>query len=198
MDMIWKNIKQIAENNNGYIMTSQVEDAGISRPMLKKYRDNGYLHMVRKGLYIMDGEIIDEYRLLQAQRKDIVFSYGTALYLWGLTDRIPHYIDVTLPRGANCTRLKKDNPEIRFHYVSKEVYGLGITETLSPQGNTVKVYDKERCICDIVRDRGKMDKQIFTQAIKEYFNTKPNLRKLIKYSKNFGIEDTIRIYTEVL
>lgn len=43
-----------------------------------------------------------------------------------------------------------------------------------------------------------MDKQIFTQAIKEYFNTKPNLRKLIKYSKNFGIEDTIRIYTEVL
>ncbi len=33
MDIMWENIKQIAEKNHGYVKTSQIEAAGISRPM---------------------------------------------------------------------------------------------------------------------------------------------------------------------
>ena len=40
--------------------------------------------------------------------------------------------------------------------------------------------------------------QLYTQAIKDYFKTKPNNRKLLKYGKLFGIEDKIRTYMEVL
>lgn len=198
MDMIWETIKQIAEENHGYIRTSQVEDAGISRTILKRYKDNRNLYCVRKGLYVLSGETIDEYMLLQVQKKEAIFSYRTALYLWGLTDRTPHYIDVTLPRGSNCSRLKRDNPDVRFHYVNKEIYQLGISKALSPHGNMIKTYDRERCICDIVRDKENLDIQLFTQAVKDYFRTKPNLRKLIKYSKQFGIEKIVRTYVEVL
>lgn len=86
MDLIWENIKQIAEDNHGLIKTSQVELAGISRPMLKKYKDKGNLQCVRKGLYALTDTIVDEYLLIQVQKEDAVFSYGTALYLWGLSD----------------------------------------------------------------------------------------------------------------
>ena len=107
-------------------------------------------------------------------------------------------MDVTVPRGANCSRLKRDNPHIRFHYVNESVYDLGVCEMNSPQGNKIKVYDKERCICDIIRNKELMDLQIFSQAIKEYFKSKPNLRRLIKYSKRFDIEESVRTYMEVL
>lgn len=40
-----------------------------------------------------------------------------------------------------------------------------------------------------------MDMQLYTQAIKEYFRTGANSRKL-KYGKQFGIENLIRIYTD--
>ena len=40
--------------------------------------------------------------------------------------------------------------------------------------------------------------QLYTQAIKDYFKTKPNNRKLLKYGKLFGVEDKIRTYMEVL
>ena len=44
----------------------------------------------------------------------------------------------------------------------------------------------------------QMDMQLYTQDIKDYFRSKPNNRKLLKYGKVFGIEEKIRIYMEVL
>lgn len=198
MDMIWEQIKALAENGDGIIRTAQVEAAGISRPMLKKYMDAGQLERVRKGLYTLRDGLADEYSLLQTQCSKAVYSYGTALFLWGMSDRTPHLIDITVPHGTNLSRLRRDNPGLRCHYVQKEFYELGIAETVSPQGGSVRLYDKERCICDLIRDKDQMELQLFTQAIKDYFKGKTNPRKLLKYGKLFGIEDKIRIYMEVL
>ena len=94
--------------------------------------------------------------------------------------------------------MKRGNSNLRCHYVQQEIYELGISETTSPQGATVRLYDKERCICDLIRDKEQMDMQLYSQAIKDYFKSKPNNRKLLKYGKVFGIEDKIRTYMEVL
>lgn len=198
MDQIWLRIKEVAEANNGLIKTSQVEELNISRPMLRKYVDAGKLERIRKGLYTLTDDITDEYALLQSRSKWAIFSYGTALYLWGLSDRTPHVYDITLPRGANVSLLKRDNPNLRCHHVGREIYEIGITETVSPQGATVRLYDKERCICDLIRNKDQMDMQLYSQAIKDYFKSKPNNRKLLKYGKLFGIEEKIRTYMEVL
>lgn len=198
MDAIWNKMKIVADTNDGYIKTSDVEAAGISRPMIKKYLDAGKLEQVRKGLYVLSDGFFDEFALLQVQRTKAIYSYGTALFLWGLSDRTPHIFDITLPRGTNVSRLKKDNINLRCHYVDKELYEIGITETVSPQGARVKLYDKERCICDLIRNKDQVDIQIYTQAIKCYFKSNPDSRKLLKYGKVFGIVDKIRTYMEVL
>lgn len=80
MDKIWESIKSIAEDNNGFLKTGQIEEMGISRPVLRKYVDEGKLEQVRKGLYILSEGLADEYALLQAQSAKAVFSYGTALF----------------------------------------------------------------------------------------------------------------------
>ena len=198
MDQIWERIQAVAEKNNGFIKTAQVEQLGISRPMLRKYTEAGKLEQVCKGLYILASDMADEYALLQARSKFAVFSYGTALFLWGLSDRTPHTYDITVPRGTNISLLKRDNPNLRCHYVQSDTYEIGISETASPQGATVRLYDKERCICDLIRDKNQIDMQLYSQAIKDYFKTKPNIRKLLKYGKLFGIEEKIRTYMEVL
>ena len=80
----------------------------------------------------------------------------------------------------------------------KEFYDLGITETQSPQGGLIRLYDKERCLCDLIKDKNQIEKQLYVQAIREYFKARPNVRKLLKYGKAFGIEEKIRTYMEVL
>lgn len=198
MDMLWNAMRAIAEGNNGCIRTRDVEDAGISRPMLRKYTDAGKLEQVRKGVYILTDELVDEFALLQTQSRKAIYSYETALYLWGLSDRTPHIFDVTFPRGTNASRLKRDNQNLRCHFVQKEIYEMGITETSSLQGAVIRLYDKERCICDLIRNKEKVDLQVYSQVIKDYFKSKPNYRKLLKYGTEFGIVERIRTYLEVL
>lgn len=198
MDKIWNQIESIADDSDGFVRTAQIEQAGISRPMLKKYVDMGKLERVRKGIYRMSDKVADEFALLQAQNSKAVFSYGTALYLWGMSDRTPHILDITVPHGTNTMVIRRDNENLRCHYVRPDLYEIGIAQVKSPQGAMVRLYDKERCICDIVRDREKMEMQLYSQALNEYFKGKCNGRQLLKYSKLFGIEDKIRTYMEVL
>ncbi len=43
-----------------------------------------------------------------------------------------------------------------------------------------------------------MDMQLYTQTVKDYFRSGADCRKLLKYGKQFGIEEQIRTYMEVL
>ncbi|KXB92813.1 hypothetical protein HMPREF3182_00283 [Megasphaera hutchinsoni] len=89
--------------------------------------------------------------------------------------------------------------DIQVHYVKKDLYEIGKTEIKSPQDNLIPVYDIDRTICNIIIDRDKIDKQIFIEALKRYFKSQnKNLRRIIKYSRLFKIEDEIRKYMEVL
>ena len=45
MDQIWMRINELAEANNGFVRTAQVEELGISRPMLRKYTAVSYTHL---------------------------------------------------------------------------------------------------------------------------------------------------------
>ena len=96
------------------------------------------------------------------------------------------------------SRIRKDHPDLRVHYLKKELYEIGITETGTPMGSNVRLYDRERCICDLVRARKDMDMQLYSGAIKGYFSGHPDMRKILKYGKQFGIEDKLRTYSEVL
>ena len=198
MDDIWLKIKELAADGGGFVSTSQVEQLGIHRTALKKYVDDNRLARIRKGLYTLCGELTDEYIVLQRRSTKAIFSYGTALFFWGLSDRTPHFIDMTVPQGTNVSALKKDYPQVRFHYAGKAVYDIGITETTSPQGGLIRLYDRERCLCDLIQNKKDMDMQLYTQAVKDYFSAGANCRRLLKYGKTFGIEEKIRTYMEVL
>ena len=57
----------------------------------------------------------------------------------------------------------------------------------------------ERTICDILRYKDEMDIQIFQYAMKEYMaSSRKNLNHLMHYSRLLHIEDTVKIYTEVM
>ncbi len=198
MSTTWNDILTVAETNGGYFTTKQLEEAGISRVYLKGYVDDSSLIRLGHGRYSLSDTVTDEYEMIQKRSHVLLFSHGTALYFWGMSDRIPHVIDVTVPTGANVSRIKKDYSNIRFHYIKHELLDLGMTKTKTPMGSVIKLYDRERCICDIIRARKHTDMQLYSQAIKEYFNNNPDMRKLLKYGKQFGIEDKIRTYSEVL
>ena len=49
-----------------------------------------------------------------------------------------------------------------------ELHAVGLTDATTSFGNTVRVYDMERTICDIVRSRSTMETQVYQDALKQY------------------------------
>jgi predicted transcriptional regulator of viral defense system len=125
------------------------------------------------------------------------FSQETALYLHGLMEREPRYICVTVKEGYNASHLRKKG--IKVYQSKSELYELGTSAIETNYGNTVAVYDMERTICDIIRDKVTMDIQVFQVAMKEYMiSPKKNLLNLMEYASKMNIEEKVRTYVEVM
>ena len=184
---------------NGYLYTQDVTEAGIRREQLKKYLDSGTLIRESRGIYSFADSTNDEFVLLQSRCKKGIFSYGTALYFHGLSDRFPQMVSMTVPKTYNVFYLKEELFHVEFHRIKPSLWDIGITEMISPQGGKITVYDRERCICDMIRNHKQTDPQVFVQALKGYFssNERDDIR-LQEYARQFRIMEKMQMYMEIL
>ena len=189
--------KYFLENN--IITNKQAEAIGIKRHTLALLARKGEIERIKNGVYKKKDTLYDDFSLISLNNDKVVFSFHTALYLLGFSDRIPNIFHISVPQGYNVEHIKRKCSNIKVHYIKREFFHLGAYEIKTPHGVQVKCYNIERCICDIVAERKSVDKQIFTDAMTRYFKSRDkNIRNLIKYSRVFGIEDEIRKYMEVL
>lgn len=191
-------LKEYLENYS-IITNKEAENLGYSRHVLSDLNNRDVLERLRPGVYQVKGEIVDDFLLISSNSKRMAFSNQTALYLHDLSDRTPNIFHLSVPQGYNASHIKKRYENLQLHYVKKDLFEIGLTQVETPMGNFVPVYDRERTICDIIIEREKIDKQIFSDGIRRYFkSSNKNLRKLIKYSRLFKIEEEVKRYIEVL
>lgn len=190
-------LNQMLENNNGYLFTTEVVSSGISKTYLTKFVKTNGLERVAQGIYISADTWEDELFILQKRYPAIVFDGETALYLHGLTDREYSEVHVGVPKGFNPYRLKEKG--IIVHTYSDEVYLLGIAEMQTNFHNKVRVYDRERCICNIIVARPDVEVQTFQTAMKEYMSdSKKRLSVLLEYATKLQMRDEVMKYVEVM
>ena len=187
-------LKNYIENNNGIILASDLKKLNVHKQYLKLLFDEGYVERKEKGVYVKKGKNINDFFLIQQRYKTGIFSHNTALYFYHLTDRTPLKYDMTFKNN-----IRVNDEIIEPHYIKQDKYELGIIELELQDKTTIKIYDLERTIIDILRDRNKTDLQIFNTAMKEYMKRKDkNLIKLSKYAKEFKMEKILKKYMEVL
>ena len=186
-------LKNFFKKNHGYITTKEIENIGISKTLIPELIKQKVLRKVAYGIYIDNNLIEDEFYILQKRFSNIVFSYNTACYLLNLSDRAPYKIDVTTLNHNNI------GEDLEIHYVSKDKFNIGITEIKSPYGNPIKVYNAERCICDLLKNKNEVDIELYNKIIKNYFKqSKKDLETLEEYAKIFNIQEKFENIMEVL
>ncbi len=189
-------LDKLISDNNGYLFTSDAVANGVSRQSVIDYVSAKKLERVAHGVYITADTWEDRLYILQLRNRSAVFSHETALMLHGLAER-EFNVNVTVPKGYNASHLREQN--VTVHTAVKDFYDIGITQAKTAFGNTVNVYDPERTICDIIRNKENMDIQVFSYAIKEYMQSrKNNLIRLSEYGEIFRISKKIHTYTEVM
>ena len=190
-------LNNLIEENNGYLLTCMAVERDITKPFLAKYVKETKMEKVARGVYITDDVWPDELFIMQVRSSAVIFCGETALFLHGLLDREYSEISITVPTGYNASHLKDNNVKIR--YAPKESYELGVCEVASSSGNKVRVYDKERSICNLIMERNKIEVQNFQTAIKEYMSLKDKkISRLMEYAEKLRIRDEVMKYVEVL
>ncbi len=188
-----KELKKFLKNNYGYITTKEFKNLGIPKTSIPELLNQNILRKVAYGIYIDSNLIEDEFYILQKRFSNIIFSYNTACYLLNLSDRLPYKIEVTTINHNNI------NEDLDIHYVAKEKFDIGITEIESPYSNPIKIYNAERCICDILKNPDSVDLEVYNKIINNYFKQKnKDLSALEEYSKIFNIYDKLHHIIEIL
>lgn len=182
---------------NGYLTTKDVTDNSIPRIYLTKLIREDKIERVSRGVYIKKNVLVDEFVVLQSKSKYAIYSNTTALYLHGFSNRIPIRYDITIKSGYKGSLQREDN--VNLFYTKKELLDLGVINYKLDSGNIIRVYDLDKTICDIIKNKKKIDAEIFNKAIREYFySKKKNTLKLYEYAKKMGIYNKVRDTFEVL
>ena len=195
MDYI-KKIKEKLNKTGGVITSKEIKNSNIPTIYLTRMVEIGEIIRADRGIYIDSNGDYDEYYFFHNRCKVAVFSYVSALYLQGFTDIIPNEMEVTVYKGYNPHRISGN---VRIHYVTKEIYDLGMTECQTMFGNAVKVYDLERTICDFIKNRSEIETELFSKTINKYVRYgNKDLNKLYEYSKKMKIYEKVKEILEVV
>ena len=192
-----RSIDRLLKEKGGVVRTSDAVDAGLSRVTLANMVKSGKLERVAHGIYIRQGDLCDEMYVLALRSDRIVFSHETALWLNGLSDRVPIQYHVTVPTGAPLgAELRGD---CICHYVDKRLQGLGICSKKTAFGHMVQCYDAERTICDVVRDENRVGIEALVSGLKAYAErSDKDVLRLMEMARTFSVEKEISRYMGVL
>ena len=191
-----KQIEIHLKKSGGIITSAYCRENNIPTVYLSRLAKEGKLFRVQKGIYIIEDGDYDEYYFFQYQYGKAIFSYETALFLLGVTDKIPWRIDVTVYNGYKFNE-KQDT--LNINYVKKSIYNLGIIQKKTMFGNIVNVYSYERILCDFIYNKEKMDTEVYVKLIRSYSKYKDkDIHSLYEIARKMGIEDKVKEVMEVV
>lgn len=188
-ELIWQ--------NNGYLHISLLEKHGVDRAYVYPYIKERKLKKLARGMYCTQNTKPDMMFVVCRRNSAAIISHLSAAFVHGLISEEPERVTITVPQGYNALHLT-DN-WINVIQVKKELLPVGKTMAVDGYKNNITLYDKERTMCDLIREREyvKMEgEEQIGAAIRNYFATcsEDSLKKLVAYSSLLGIKKKVLSY----
>jgi predicted transcriptional regulator of viral defense system len=176
--------KDVFEQYGGIMRTKDLQAEKIFYRNIQGLVEEGAVEKVRFGYYQwVDEDDFSEVGTIIRLFPDGIFCMETALRYYDYSDRTPAKWHMAVSKDSGKSRFNIDYPFVKPYYLEPSVLSCGVTSGFF-DGHEIRIYDKERVICDCLRYRNKMDKEIFNKAIQNYIkDSTKNISKLIEYSE---------------
>jgi predicted transcriptional regulator of viral defense system len=186
-------IRKLFEQH-GYIMrTAELRVAKIYYEDIQKLLSDGVIEKIKQGYYhLIDENNNSEANIINRLFPDAVLCMDTALFYYGYSDRTPAEWHLAVDKDISKYRVKIDYPFIKTYFFESSILSIGVTEGRI-DSNIVRIYDRDRTICDCLRYMGKMDKEIFNKAIQGYVkDPEKNIPNLMQYAKPLRVQRKVK------
>ena len=192
-------LRMLFSSHNYVMTTAELTASKLYYADIKQLLDEGLIERVRRGYYHWtqdygESEVVIINRLFP----DAVLCMETALFYYRYSDRNPAEWNFAIDKNVSKRRTKIDYPFIKAYRVESELVTLGETEG-EIDFHKVRIYDRDRTICDVLRNMNKMDKEVFNKAVQGYVkDPKKNIPNLIEYAKVLRVQTRVKELIGVL
>ncbi|GAU76732.1 hypothetical protein [Fusibacter sp. 3D3] len=177
--------KRNESNRNMLMKRSELQGLKLYQKDINELVEKGCLEKVRQGWYqIVYRDVeMNEASLIAAMFPDGVICMYTALFYYRYSDRTPLDWDIAIDRDTSKSRFKIDYPYVKPYYMEKNHLEYGVTEATF-EDVKMKIFDRDRLLCECIKNENKMDKETYNKAIQAYINdSNKSISNLIKYAK---------------
>lgn len=184
--------KKIFDKHKGIIKLSDFTACGFHNTELNKLIEKGYVEKIKTGYYEwIDGDIVSDAVVIGKLFPEGVVCLDSALFLYGYTLKTPSAWHVAVSKNKKKSKYKINYPPMQFYFLIDNYMELGLSEIMF-EGHLMKIFDRDRTICDIIRYELKMDKEVFNYAIMTYVkDPKKNIRNLLDYAEKMNIKNKV-------
>lgn len=182
-----------------YVMTTaQLSSVKLYYRDIQRMLNEGLIEKIKRGYYHwIESYGKDEIVIINRLFPDGVLCIDTALFYYKYSDRNPAEWHITIDKNTSRQRTQIEYPLIKAYRVESELLPLGETEG-KIDSQKVRIYDRDRTICDVMRNMNKMDKEIFSTAIQGYVkDPKKNISNLMQYAKALRVQKRVKDIIEV-
>lgn len=177
------NLENIFKNNDGVLRTKELYKNGVTKYEVKKLTDNHVLERIAQGYYKLFDEEISDIKLISILLPDAVLCFDSALFYYEYSDRTPTEWHIAVNKDISKSKVKLDYPFIKPYFIERKLLEVGIEEVII-ENVKVKIYSRDRLICDCLAYENKMDVELFNKAIQGYINDpKKNISKLMEFAE---------------
>ena len=185
-------LKKEFQKCGGILKTVELKDLGLSSRQIKRLLNEGIITKAKRGFYELTDYVIREEVIIARLFPRAVIFLESALFHYGYTDRIPLAWQIAVDRYSKTTQYKIDYPLIKPYYLEPKFLDIGI-DILEIDGIEIRIYNRDRTICDVLRYEKKLEKEVFNNAIGRYIeDSKKNIRKLFEYAEIFNIKNKVQ------
>lgn len=179
-----------------FFRTKELNEQGITNYKISKLVNEGVLVKVYQGVYALGDVNTIEIRDINVIVENGVVSLKSAAYYYKLLDGDEGKIEITLNRDQKPPKLPYDF--FSYYYTTSKFYEIGLN-VIDQDGRTLKIYDIERTVCDIIRHRSKYDSYIVREVIDNYLkNENRDIDKLLDYASQLRVRSIVENYLEIL
>lgn len=186
------------KKHDGVMKTSELNTFGLNSRDLRELLEEDKIVKIKKGVYQLANDIDTQDSVIIAKLFPSAIIYlQSALLYYGYTDRIPFTWQMAVDKNSSKSQYKINYPVVTPFYLNRKILKVGVSEYFI--GNIrIKIYDRDRTICDVLRYEKKLDKEIFNKAIQAYIkDDEKNISKLLEYAKVLRVMNKVKIYVGV-
>ena len=190
---VFMNYESIFKQYGGIMRTCELKREGVSYQILQELMAEGLVEKIKYGYYQwQDEKAFSEVSVISALFPDAIVCDMSAAMYYGYTDRVPGIWHIAVDNRSARNKFKIDFPQIKPHFISADRLGIGVSEG-KIDGITVKIYDRERVICDCLRRINTMDGEVLNTIIQRYVGDKDkDSARLMEYAARLGVEKKAR------